>query len=700
MSDNHIPPEIDYLSKDFASFRNLIIDQLALWAPNWQEDHPADLGNALVDLLAYVGDYLSYYQDAVATEAYLGTARRRSSIEHHARLLDYGLHQGCNAWVWVHIPVADRGRDPVPLPRGTKLMTRTEESVPGVLPPNSTAIAHAVAQGALIFETMHSANLYGANNQISFYIGSDPRRFDKIYNLDESPRVWLPEGTCSAVLRDDWLRPKDDRKLHLEVGDVLILEEIINPFTGVARGDPKRRHPVRLTCVTPSMDGGKPVVEVSWNVKDALPFRLCVAVRRQVPAMPDSPDGAAPIETSIAHGNIVLASHGETVADEELSPVAGLRRYYPRMLRRGLTYQVPYDHARALASPAALVRVGDAKQAIPAIQLVELGLDPILPNEDKPPLIPLTENKGLIYPVKDWVVRPELLSSGTFTRDCMVEMQENGDAYLRFGFGEAGWKPQVVNARFIATYRVGMGAIGNVGRESIGHLIAPKQQDSGLFQRPRNPLAAWGGTDRASLEEARLNAPQALHTQLRCVTEADYVGMARRHPEVLNAAVQTRPLGPWPITSIFVQRRNGLTTNGVFIKEMSRFMDQFRIAGRDIEILKPCWVPLEVEVELHVPLALVQAVRASLQNELGNKEFEPGIFGLFYPDNWTFGQKLYKSQVMARASKVTGVEQVQIKFSRAGRELEMDPITVSPIEILKCYVSAVLNGARDFIIVE
>ena len=36
-----------------------------------------DLGITLVELLAYVGDHLSYYQDAVATEAYLDTARQR-----------------------------------------------------------------------------------------------------------------------------------------------------------------------------------------------------------------------------------------------------------------------------------------------------------------------------------------------------------------------------------------------------------------------------------------------------------------------------------------------------------------------------------------------------------------------------------------------------------------------------------------------
>ena len=103
--DRFIPvkPDIDYLAKDYLSFRQLMIDHLSVLAPNWQEESPADLGNVLVDLLAYAADYASYYQDAVASEAYLGTARLRHSVKRHARLLDYALQEGCNARVWVHV---------------------------------------------------------------------------------------------------------------------------------------------------------------------------------------------------------------------------------------------------------------------------------------------------------------------------------------------------------------------------------------------------------------------------------------------------------------------------------------------------------------------------------------------------------------------------------------------------------------------
>jgi len=96
-------PRINYLAKDYASFRQLIFDRLALLVPGWNERHVPDLGVTLAEICAYVGDYLSYYQDAVATEAYLETARQRISVRRHARLVDYHLHEGCSARAWVAI---------------------------------------------------------------------------------------------------------------------------------------------------------------------------------------------------------------------------------------------------------------------------------------------------------------------------------------------------------------------------------------------------------------------------------------------------------------------------------------------------------------------------------------------------------------------------------------------------------------------
>src|SRR5260370_1835909 len=43
-----VTPEINYLAKDYGSFRQLILDRLALIMPDWRGQHPAHTGNALV----------------------------------------------------------------------------------------------------------------------------------------------------------------------------------------------------------------------------------------------------------------------------------------------------------------------------------------------------------------------------------------------------------------------------------------------------------------------------------------------------------------------------------------------------------------------------------------------------------------------------------------------------------------------------
>ena len=84
--------------------------------PGWEGRQVADLGVMLAELFAHAGDQLSYHQDAVATEAYLATARRRVSVRRHARLVDYRLHDGCNARAWVVVSISTPRED---IARGT-----------------------------------------------------------------------------------------------------------------------------------------------------------------------------------------------------------------------------------------------------------------------------------------------------------------------------------------------------------------------------------------------------------------------------------------------------------------------------------------------------------------------------------------------------------------------------------------------------
>ncbi|HEX4381425.1 MAG TPA: hypothetical protein VH083_00670, partial [Myxococcales bacterium] len=249
-------PRIDYLAKDYSSFRRLLLDRLSVTMPAWTERGTADIGVTLVELLAYAADHLSYYQDAVATEAYLGTARRRVSVRRHARLLDYAMHDGCNARAWVSVGWS--GETAV-LPQGTPLLTGGS----GVL--DATGYAEAVEQGARVFETLHPQLLDEGLNEIDLYTWGDDG-------------CSLPKGATRATLVND-----GGRLSKLQAGAVLVFEEVRSPQQGLAP-DPAHRHAVRLTSVDlaatdplylePTGAPQQRLAEIAWDVGDALPFAL------------------------------------------------------------------------------------------------------------------------------------------------------------------------------------------------------------------------------------------------------------------------------------------------------------------------------------------------------------------------------------------------------------------------------------------
>src|ERR1039458_466739 len=79
-------PAIDYLAKDFQSFKLALTDFSAQRYPSWQERSEADFGVMFMEVLCSVADELSYLQDRVATEATLLNATQRRSLVSMARL--------------------------------------------------------------------------------------------------------------------------------------------------------------------------------------------------------------------------------------------------------------------------------------------------------------------------------------------------------------------------------------------------------------------------------------------------------------------------------------------------------------------------------------------------------------------------------------------------------------------------------------
>lgn len=84
-------------SRDYQGILNSLLVYQSQIMPDWQIQSEGDIGVALLELFAYMGDILSYYTDRVAQEAYLPTATQRQSLLNIAQLLGYVPSNGTPA---------------------------------------------------------------------------------------------------------------------------------------------------------------------------------------------------------------------------------------------------------------------------------------------------------------------------------------------------------------------------------------------------------------------------------------------------------------------------------------------------------------------------------------------------------------------------------------------------------------------------
>jgi hypothetical protein len=661
-------PDLNYLARDYASLRRLLVDRLSQQMPGWRDRSPADLTTTLAELIAYMGDLKHYQLDAITTEAYLHSARRRTSLRRHALLVDYPMHEGCNARTWVHLEVNGA---PFDLSAGVRFLTRSTALPVGIAPDSDDERA-ARRAGALVFESMHGLRLRAAHNAFGFHTWGDTR-------------CCLPKGATRATLRGHWP--------DLAVGDVLIFEEVLGPRSGAPEdADPAHRHAVRLTGVQafmpgaaegapptpltdplPDADSGQihPITEIRWHADDALPFPLCLS------AETDAAHGSVLVEgVSLALGNNMLADHGEYLADEALGSVPAARLHYPATgtdaCQRSAVQPLPPRYAPALAEGPV------THQGMVVRQRVEDGLArservPFDPDAsatsalrwrtaDALPRITLQSSlDGLDEP---WEPRRDLLDSEATDRHFVLETEHDGHSRIRFGDDTHGRRPDAGTA-FTARYRIGNGPVGNVGADSIRHALTLEARIVNL----RNPLPASGGQRPESAEQVRRRTPHAFRTQERAVTPADYAEVTERLDGVQRAAATLRWTGSWHTVFTTVDRQDGAPVTPEFADTVVTHLDRYRMAGHDLRVTEPIHVSLEIDMLVCVqPDYFRSHVHEGLLRVFSRLEQADGTRGVFHPDNFSFGQTVFLSPLYAAARTVAGVASVQVtRFHRQGQ---------------------------------
>jgi predicted phage baseplate assembly protein len=258
---------------------------------------------------------------------------------------------------------------------------------------------------------------------------------------------------------------------------------------------------------------------------------------------------------------------------------------------------------------------------------------------------------------REWLPKRDLLNSGRNAKEFVVEVEADGTAILRFGDNQHGLRPPSATP-FYATYRVGNGKAGNVGAESLVHVVSSESAITAV----RNPLPAAGGVEAETIKQALQNAPSAFRTQERAVTTSDYAAKTELHSQVQQAAATFRWTGSWYTVFLTVDRLGGLDVDAAFETSVRDHIERYRMAGHDVEVDGPRFVPLEIEMHVCAdPDYFRSDVKAALMEVFSTRTLPDGRQGAFHPDNFTFGQSVYLSKLYAAAQAVTGVASVQIK---------------------------------------
>ncbi|MFE9834043.1 baseplate J/gp47 family protein [Streptomyces sp. NPDC005551] len=192
-------PAVDYTAKDFLGFRDAMLSHAKTVIPEWTTRSPSDFGVALVEMLAYSLDIMSYYQDRLVGEAYLSTATQRSSVIEIARTLGYLPYPAQAATGSVTLVTDATQTSAVTVPAGTQVITNFIEVFGGPLvfetltdvtvPGNGGVAAVSVVEGATQMSDTITLTSDDASPQTLPVVdlGTSTGEVDQVFTIPRTP---------------------------------------------------------------------------------------------------------------------------------------------------------------------------------------------------------------------------------------------------------------------------------------------------------------------------------------------------------------------------------------------------------------------------------------------------------------------------------------------------------------------------------
>lgn len=628
------PPDYDTLARDYTGLRAMLVERLGALQPAY-DPSPADHTITLIELMAHLGDLLAYRQDRLATEAWLGTARRRSSVVRHARLVDFAVPPATSAATIVQVHVA---HPDLAATDASFVVLQGDLATDAIVDPGAES-------GAACFtvEADHPQLVFASHGEVA------------LHDWGEADAV-LPVGATSAVL----VRPPASDPTPLAtwlVPGALLGFEVVDPgppgqqATWATRGQdwppddgsggqtrtPLASHPAQVVTVThvvamtDPLDPTLPLLRVFWDADDTLTAPVPVSV---------ATDAGSP-RVGVARLGLVAAHHGLPVDGP-----GGVVAYDP------LTGDVPDPSVTEVGdywlARAATAGLSCAPGGRPWQLRTRIGLPSGVPVE-------ATRVTSLLRAPSDGF-------------SVVVDIDDDVPPRLRFRTGALGLVPPA-DSEVTVRYEVGSGPSGGIAANTLTRLVrttTPLGQpilwlDASAGVTARNLTPGTGGVEAMALDVVRRDAPQAYAAvPRRAVLVSDLPPFAREVPGVERAAAHRDWCGSWPVGVVAVETTNHRAEPDIDAA-VGQVMEAVRMAGTEVVTLPA--TPIGLLIALTVCLTPTTDSATTRLRILG--ALRPGQPGaVFSAEAHTLGSAVYTSAIVAAVAAVPGVDAVRVTEAR------------------------------------
>jgi hypothetical protein len=575
---------------------------------------------------------------------------QRRSLRQLVRLLDYELHDGRNPGTVLELDVVDT----TDIEAGAQVW------------------AHRFGEPPMTFEIGEGiADYHVGEEGLPRTFNVDPAWNTLIVHDPDGAKPKLAKGATELFVVGNF-----GSIGWAEQGRMLVLHE--DP----SDGSPAKRHLVHVTQIEGGLEDvlaeEEEITRVAWAASEALPCAMTIADMR-------------------IKANVVPATAGATV--EEFFSIRGTGEHPDAVERQG-----PLDSITATRNPLfrfspehceafGLGWLGETNASIPEIELQSV--------------VALDEAWSLD---RQWSWRRTLLDStgddrhftiedGTWRRIVGYRKSDgtelvhrdwaaNAGYTLRFGDGEFGQIPPD-DTLFRVRYRSGPGTAANVAAGTIVHISHPVE---GGTPNPNlvavnNPFDVIDGLDPEDMQRAKFLAPEAFrHDTLNAVTPADYRRLAETLDWVERANATFRWTGSWLTIFVSAAPLGAFAMTPEQRAELEDLMDSVRQVGRDVLVLEPDYLDLDLRILLCLaPGSFAGQVEAAVLEAL------TGAGGFFAPNEFTFGTPLRRSALEARIQNVPGVRAVEEIRLRAREKTGWGVLTATAFEAGSEQIIRVVN---------